>query len=529
MTFRCLQAMVLGVVLMGVAQAAPPKPAIEVRLKAVAELAPVVKYVAGLMKQEDAGAQYAGIIEAMAKEENGFDGVDLTKPVGAYIGLADAVEDSPVVLMVPVKSSKAILDALSGKLGLDPKKGDGDLYSIDVPNIPGPVYLRFANDYAYLTIRTAKTIDKDKLISPKDFFSDKAAPVLGVNVNFQEWPTDLKKTLLGQAEMQWNETIRALSPSPTQKLLNTFLVDVGIDALKTVLNDGDSLSIKLDALPKSDDVKLSIRLGAKSGSTLSKTLDGFAAREVLSANALQGPAQLGLQFRMPAETTTKVLKLVDDVYAENTKEIDASAKAAAELFVDALKPMLKSGDIQLGVGMPLNADKAPNVAAWMKTDEGEKLRRFIQLAGVGATAQGVAKFEYMKAKVGDYYLHNMTFAQTPTNVVELNPLWIATSDNNTIFHTGDKEKLLRAWTKEAKPVAMPMLSLKLEAAELLPLVLASTPEDQRKATIKEAFGVNPKGQDTVTLTAQGGKEFQLDLTVKGKVISLIALSTGVER
>ena len=66
--------MVLGLVLTGFAQAAPPKPAIEVRLKAVSELAPIVKYVAALVQQEDAGAQYAGIIEAMAKEENGFDG-----------------------------------------------------------------------------------------------------------------------------------------------------------------------------------------------------------------------------------------------------------------------------------------------------------------------------------------------------------------------------------------------------------------------------------------------------------------------
>lgn len=524
MKFRCLQAMVLGAVLVGVAQAAPPKPAIEVRLKAVAELAPVVKYVAALMQQEDAGTQYAGFIEAMAKDENGFDGVDLTKPVGAYIGLAAAVEDSPVVLMVPVKNEKAILDALKDKLNLDPKKGDGDVYSMDVPNVPGPVYLRFANDYAYLTIRTAKTIDKDKLIAPKDFFTEKTPAVLGVKVNFQEWPADLRKTLVGQAEMQWNEYLRTLSSTPSQKLLNAFLGDVGIDALKTVLADGETLGIKLDALPKSDDVKLSVRLGAKSGSTLAKTLEGFAAREVLSANALQGPAQLGLQFRTPPETTKKVVKLVDEVFSRYTKDTEASTTAVFDVFLEAVKPLLKTGDIQLGAGLPLNTGKTPNVAVWMKTDEGEKLRRFIQLMGLGATTQGAAKFEYMKAKVADYYLHNMTFTQTPTSVVELNPLWIATSENNTVFRTGDSEKLLRGWAKEAKPLSMPMLSLKVETAELLPLILSSVPVDQRTAIIKKAFGEDAKGKDTASLTAQGGKEFQLDLSVKGKVISLITLS-----
>jgi hypothetical protein len=525
---RCLLAMLLAVGFASFAQAAPPKPAIEVRLKAISDMAPIVKYVGGLMQQEDAGAQYAGIIEALAKEENGFDGVDMSKPLGAYIGLADAVEDSPVVVLLPIKNEKAALAALKDKLGLDPKK-DGDLYSVDVPNVPGPVYFRFKNDYAYLTIRSAKSIDAEKLIKPIDFFTDNVSPLLGVKVHLTEWPADLKKTLLGQVEMQWNEYLRNLEPSAVQKLMNSFLVDVGVDALKTVLADGETLSVKLDAVPKTDDVKLSIRLGAKSGSTLAKTLDGFAAREVMSANALQGAAQLGLQFRTPPETTKKLVKLADDLLAEGTKNAPEATQLGAKMVVESLKPMLQSGDIQLGVGLPLGTEKAPNVVAWLKMDEGEKFRRVVQMAGVGLTANGTAKAEYMKVKVADYYLHRMEFTQTPTKAMDLSPLWMATSDNSAIFHTGEKERLLKTWAKEAKPVAMPMLSLKLEAVPLMRLATSTLPEEDFYAKMKEHFGGEPKGKDTVELTAQGGKEFQLDLSIKGKVIAIVSLSTKTEK
>ncbi len=524
---RSLLALVLAVMLVSPAVAAPPKPAIEVRLKAVTELAPIVKYVSELMGQGDAGAQYAGVIDAMAKEENGFDGVDLSKPVGAYVGLADAVEDSPVVLMIPVKNQKAALDALSGKLGLDPKKGDGDVYSMDVPNIPGTVYLRFANDYAYLTIRSVKSIDKDKLLAPKDFFTDKTPPVLGVTVNIQEWPTDLKKTLIGQAEMQWNEYLRGLDATPTQKLLNSFMVDVGIDALKTVLADGETLSVKLNAVPKSDDISLTVNMTAKPNTTLAKTLDGFGNRETLGANLLTGSAYLGLQFRTPAETTKKLGKLAEDIKTQLTEKAGDTEKAVATVFSDALMPWLKSGDIQIAFGLVTNNSAKPQLKAALKIDEGDNIRRLLMLAGAGLPKEQ-AKFEAAVAKLGDRKLHKMTLPQAGSVPVDIETLWIVTSDDLTLVSSGASDKTIREWAV-ANPKATPMLNVKVAIADLLPMLAPQMSAEDRAKMLKENFGDTVKDADTLIITGQGGKDFQLNAVVKGKVIALYAASQAVQK
>ena len=182
--------------------AAPPKPAVEIRLKAAAELVPVLEYGGNLVGQGEVTKQFGGIIKTFVDNEKGFFGLDLKKPIGAYISVGEKIEDSTFALMLPVVDETTSLDALKNNLGLELKKGEGGIYSADVPNVPGTVYVAFDEGYAYLTIRSESSVQKANRISPKDFFPAKAESILGVKLFPDRVPADVRKYLVGQVEMQ---------------------------------------------------------------------------------------------------------------------------------------------------------------------------------------------------------------------------------------------------------------------------------------------------------------------------------------
>ena len=152
---RLLTLTVALVTAVAAAAAEPAKPAIEFRLKSVIDLLPLIEYGGELAGQANNTEQVVAIIKEVARQKMGLKGVDLTKPVGGYVIVADNVADSPIVLMVPVATEEAFLGFLTDEANLKLKKEDDGSYSTEVPNFPASVHLRFANDYAYIGIRSA--------------------------------------------------------------------------------------------------------------------------------------------------------------------------------------------------------------------------------------------------------------------------------------------------------------------------------------------------------------------------------------
>ena len=73
--------------------------------------------------------------------------------ISRLIGRPEDVEDVAQEVFVRLFFS---LEQLRTPEGIHPKKGEGGLYSLEVPNVPGTVYFRFNDKYAYITLRNEK-------------------------------------------------------------------------------------------------------------------------------------------------------------------------------------------------------------------------------------------------------------------------------------------------------------------------------------------------------------------------------------
>ena len=501
------------------ATAEPIKPAVEVRIKPVAELAPLLEYGGELFGQADAGKQFAGILKTFADNKEGYEGLDLTRPIGAYVGVADNVEDSPVVLLLPVLNEDAVLAALKDKIGIEPKKEKGDFYSVDVPNVPGPIFFRFAERYAYLTLRSEKGIDPAKLIAPKDFFSGKPDGLLSASVYLDRWPADVKKSIYGQLELQLKENNSKLAASPAQKLANDFLADLSVDAAKTVLTDGDKLTVSIDIDPKADDWKLSVGLTPKAGTTLEKTLAGFADRDSAAAGvglAKNAVMSAAVNFVFPPETKEKLGKLADALVKQATENAKDADQAGIKLVTDALIPTLKSGDVQLGFAIP-DAGGKPGLAVAVRTAKGTEIEKVAKLLGVLIPAKQ-GQFEGDVDSVGERKVHKITLGSETKAPFASNTLWVLTSDDLLAVTADAKSDGLKAVPTAAKKV--PMLAAEVSFTRVMPLA-DSANADKAAKVAKDVFDGKADGRDTLKVTATGGKKFDLTVSMKGKAIAFL--------
>jgi hypothetical protein len=119
----------------------------------------------------DAGkAIDAKIAHALGLDSLKSSGLDLQKPLGFYAFVGDDVKKSTVVAMLPVVDRKAVLD-LVGQYQIKAVSLGDDLYSLDIPEETLPVFVRFADGYAYVTAPDKAAIARDRILPPAKVFA----------------------------------------------------------------------------------------------------------------------------------------------------------------------------------------------------------------------------------------------------------------------------------------------------------------------------------------------------------------------
>jgi len=518
-----LFALVLVSPLAGAAEPVPP--AIEIRVKAVGELTGIVEYAGGVLQQPEAGKQFAGIIKLMGEGEKGIEGIDAAKPLGGYVRISENIADSAVVVMVPIKDEAAFLSLLKDKLNVEPKKGKEDVYSLELPQVPvGAIHFRFLHGYAYATIRTVKSIDPDSVIKPKEFFAAAPKSILGADIHWDRFPADTKKVMLGQIEMQLAEKFKDAGGSELQKQARKTLLDIGVDAIKTVLTDSKRVALTLDADPETDTISARVKLTAKPKTQLEKTIVSWADRESAAASAslAKNPlASFGVVAKLPKATHEKLGKIVDVIFDDALAGVPADAKPLVTKLVDAVSPTLKDGDVQLGLAVAKAGKTGLGLQAAVKATKGDELQKVLkEFAPFLMGAEANVKFD--AEKVGDRNLHeaSLTNADLKRNFgTEI--LWIATSDDLVALAIEEKPKLLKTYL-EAKPKELPMLSLEIGVAQFMTASDKELPPEKLAGAVEKIFEkAGPAGLDTLKITVGGGQDLDVKLDLKGKALSIL--------
>src|SRR5262245_13362492 len=249
-------------------------PAIVVRLKSFEGILSDVKYLAKLADQEELVKQGEEFLKTLSGD-SGLAGIDMKRPFALYGDISPGLQDSPVVLLVPIADEKAFLSFLEGQNIKAEKDKDG-VYTVDsIPMVPVPVtaYFRFANKYAYITAMEKGNIAEKKLLKPETVLPVAGDPSLvSLTVRFDGFPDIFKQIALGQLENQLSAAKEQAQPNetPAMKKFRVAFLDMFGEKVKSLLTDGEELNFKVNVDQKKGDIGAEFSFRAKKGTQLAK-------------------------------------------------------------------------------------------------------------------------------------------------------------------------------------------------------------------------------------------------------------------
>src|SRR5262249_18811539 len=148
------------------------------------------------------------------------------------------------------------------------------VYKVGFPNAKDKdkdaAYFRFANGYAYVTVRDPKAISKDRLLMPAAVLEGNATSMLEIAVDLEQIPGQLKDVVIGELTRNLSEGKADKKPGETdaQYKFRIAVVDELTTQFKAIVQDGKSVTMRLDIDPKKDEMSLALSFTAKPDSKL---------------------------------------------------------------------------------------------------------------------------------------------------------------------------------------------------------------------------------------------------------------------
>jgi hypothetical protein len=507
----------------------PASPSIVVQLKSIEGMLADAKYLSTLIDREDEVKNVEGIVQTFTNEQ-GLGGIDTKRPFAFYGSFdKDNLQGSPAVLLIPIADEKAFVDFL-GNYNIKADKGKDGVYTIDqIPNVPIPVslYFRVENKYAYVTAMEKSNIDKSKLLAPEKVLpaaGDNA--IISIKLKLSEIPDIVKSMLIAQLNNQLANAKDQKPPKETEAMrkLREMIVDSVGKQIESAVNDGDELTLKVNLNSQKDDIHLNIDLTPKPESGLAKDLKKLSeARSVFAGLATNKAALSFLGHIVLPEELKKVLgPAVDDAMKQLVEQAKEENRNMAKSALETLAPTLKSGEFDGGVAIfGPNKEGHHTVVAGVKLTAGKGIEDFGRSILKIIPEKDKDKVQLDVDSVGDLKIHKVMIGET------------ADANAKRIFGTSDVYLAIRhdaayiAYGPEALKEIKQLISasaqtvplFQLEAALARVLPLDANNKDVPKH-VKQIFGSEAEGKDTVHIRVEGGSSLKITVTAKGKSLAL---------
>ena len=515
------------------AQEAKLGPAIEVRVASVNDLLVAVKFLGESLNQGEAAKQGVEFLKSQIDDSKGLDGLDPKRPWGLSVTVTPNVIDSPIVLTIPLADRESFLGLLKGKLALDPKRLDGDIYEVKVPSVPVPVYFRFTKDAVLVTVMGAKSLDAPPAT---DFLAAKETSQVVARLHYDRLPADVKKVVFAQWELQANDGMRRARPgeTPTETKLRQWLLEQTLPGIQSLLNDGATLTVAVDIdTPQAKgELRIDARLTPRTGSGLAKTIRALEGRPgvALPLPAARKLLTLDARLGLPDEANKSFAPLVDALLADAVKNAPKGDQIPLQLVTDALKPTLHAGELDLRVAVTAGPNPgAVGVFGAVKTVKGVEVEKLAKFAAGFAPADA-ATFAFDTATVGGVKLHAVTVKSPEWHDRFATPtLQLGTSDARLLFAAESSGKALEGVAAAAPATASAVYRNDVALGTLLATLEKGLPADAVRTLYKDAFGVElgtdpGAGADNLSLRVTGGDSLHARLVLTGKTLKfLVAL------
>ncbi|HTU22803.1 MAG TPA: hypothetical protein VMG10_32485 [Gemmataceae bacterium] len=497
------------------------KPAVLLRFASLDHLRGDFRYLAKVVGQAEKAKQLDGILKSQLGDE-GLKGIDTKKPIGAYGWVGAFGIDSKAVLLVPIADKKAFLDLIANMLE-KPDKGDDDVYTLNVDKVPAPVYFRFANDYAYITVRDKEVLEKDKLLAPAAVLPAGQIGTVSVILNVDEIPEDLKEKALGAIDNQLAGLKDKEMPGHTeaQKAFRDAAIDELGARIKSLLNHGGETTLRLDLDRKAGDVTLTASVAGKPGSPLAKTIRDLGQVKSWTASLLHPGSALKAELNVSLPEKLRALlgpALKDAEKQTLAKAKDDSERDVVKTLLEGVMPTLKAAELDTAVELSGPSDNGIyTLLGGIKIKDGAKMEKSFRTTA--ARYPGVVKLDAEKVDhVGIHRINpDKNLKAGARRAFGENPLYVAFRDEVMFIGAGDKGLGVLKEALTASPRTGKVMEVQMALARLAPLA-----DNQTNADIaRKVFSDPSKNNDRVRITLEGGKALTLRVSMGAKLLDYV--------
>ena len=455
-----------------------------------------------------------------------------------YAVVTPGVVDSQVVVMVPLADEKAFLGLLENMLNLSPKLADSGEYEVRIPDVPVPVYFRFANEYVYITAVSPAGVAPAGLTAPAAFFAGGDDAIVSAQFRADRVPEELKRTILGQFELKIEEARAEVRPDETaaERQLRRLALTGLSDAVAIVLGDTEAVTARIIVDADGDGIRVEAGVSARPGSTLSRSFISPNGRTRAAAVAGMVDDPLGratLDLALPAAYRKRFAEVVDTAIAEAVANAPGGERPIVESVLKAVAPTVKSGRVSAGLVATGPVDgKVGGLVAAVSVVEGDELAETVKAIARVVPADQV-RFAFDTKTVGGYDVHTLTpsDADELETVVGSPTLRIGTSDEMVLFGAGTDVKLFdRAAAVES--TAGRIFYADVDLIGLIELAEKGLSADQladAKTTSQTGPGRPKAGSRRVRLEVRRGEQLTATLAVGGRAVAFAAAVDRIKK
>ena len=508
-------------------------PAVVVRIKPISELISDAKYLATIAGQAERADQAEGFISAMTGE-NGLGGIDLKRRLGLYGTISPDLVNSGGVVLIPIANEQALLDFLEGYT-IKAEKGQDDIYTLKSQfPIPVPIYLRFANKYAYVTAQNKAVLEKSKLLEPDAVLSKVRPATVSARFHIDQIPNFAKEMALGQMELRMAEEQQKAIPgeSKAQAALRGQVIKSVSDRMASLLKEGGQVEASFDVDRKSNQLVVELALAGKPGSNLSRGFAELGHSQSLFAGLAgdHSAVNVVVHFALPEELAKGFEQAIHEHVREGLEKTkDETHRESAKKLFKALEPTIKAGELDVGFTLRgPSKSKHYTFVVGVKVRDGQAIESALEDLVQSMPEHDREKVKLNAESAGDVKIHRIEaekdFDEQTRHILGNNPIFAAVKSDAILIAGGAHglEALKSALTLE--PRTSPQLQVEVSVASLAPA--AAKGDAKALAELKKASESSFKGDkdgDKIRFSLEGGKALKARFTMDASVIKFISI------
>jgi hypothetical protein len=511
----------------------PIKPALEIRIQSISKFTDYAGFVGDMVGQQDQFEQYANVVKAFAGKK-GIEGFDIKRPIGLYGELTKDIHDSPVVLLIPIADEAAARNSLKAYAQLNLKPIGNGIDETELPNVPMPVLIRFADGYLQATLGNRANFDR--AIAPKSFFGDNPPALADVKLHVERIPAETRRVLLGQIEFQLQrekDQLKENERSASKRAISGYILDGAAAMLKTVMDDTKTISLALTAKPDQELVAVDFKLIPIPGRPLADMIESAAKKpsSTIGRAAADNPMfRAYLNVALTEGQRKKLEPVIDDCLNEAEVGVDAFVAELFKKFLASIEPTLKSGDLDFSAvldGPGSNNKHRLNLMLKMKKGL-DLVDTLVEATRIIPAAMIEPKFDL--EKIDGQKVHTFTIHEKPGKLEELfggTAIWAGTSNDLLSLGFEADGKLLKS-ALAAKSTKGPIAEIDLAMGRLSVLLADDDKKTAMKKAVKE-IAIQDSQADRIRLTVDGGSELSVSLTAKSKALKVFIAMDKVSK